>query len=376
VALYPERRIIAFSEFADTVAALHRLLTPHVQVAMLTHAGGRISSGRTSRRDLIAAFTPGARERTHERDRVDLLLATDVLSEGVGLHDASIVIHLDMPWNPARLAQRVGRVRRIGATEASVLVYAMRSPAPAEQMLEIESRLRRKIEEAAHVVGIAGEVLPGVGGSPAESAAGGVERRAGLLRTWRGASSPAEGEAPAVGAVCADRTGAIVCVRIHGTAQLLAFDDRVIDDAVQVDSFISGASRKPAPVDHDFLHRVTEAANAFLAQRAATDVVDLPARRVALHRRELLRRTDRIARSVPRHTRATVSPMLFAARNAAAVPLSAGAERVLEELTHAQLSDEAWLKALGEFAALHATPRESDRVVAVLMLAPKTKPAP
>ena len=41
----------------------------------------------------------------------DVLIATDLLSEGLNLQDAARVVHYDLPWSPARLAQRVGRMR-------------------------------------------------------------------------------------------------------------------------------------------------------------------------------------------------------------------------------------------------------------------------
>ncbi len=364
---HPDRRIIAFSEYTDTVAALYRLLSPHLRVAMLTHSGGRVAGGRATRRDLIDAFAPGSGARTHDRDRVDLLLTTDVLSEGVGLQDASVVVHLDIPWNPARLAQRVGRVRRIGSAAGSVLVYAMSPPAPAARMLELESRLRRKVDEAARAVGITGDVLPGVG-SAEISVSARNEQRAVVLRAWRGASSPTSFGEPVCGAVRASKSGAIICVRIDGVAQLVAFDGRLTDDAAEVDELVRSVTPESAKLNANQRDAAVGAATAWLAQRQTLGVVDLTARRVAHSRRALLQRTERIARATPRHARSAVSPMLFAARSAAAAPLSAGAERALLELTHAPLSDEAWLRALGEFASLHATPASTDTVIAILLL--------
>ncbi|MEK7402904.1 MAG: DEAD/DEAH box helicase [Gemmatimonadota bacterium] len=366
-ALHPHRRIIAFSEYADTVAALYRLLAPTVRVAMLTHAGGRVAGGRTTRRDLLTAFAPGARERTHERDRVDLLLTTDVLSEGVGLQDASIVVHLDLPWNPARLAQRVGRVRRLGSAESTVLVFAMSPPAPAARMLELEGRLRRKIGDAARAVGLAGTILPEL--APATGAAPPTDRTehiAASLGRWR-RTIVRTSDGPVCGAVRASRAGAIVCVRIDDAARLVAWDGRVVSEGAVAD-LISSASSESVGVDAPARDEALSAVHAWLRERRTTDVVDLPARRVAKSRRALLRRAERIAKATPRHVRATVSPLLFAARSAAAVPLSAGTERILHELTLAPLSDEAWLRALSKFAAVHVAQRCSGKLVALLLL--------
>src|SRR5688572_10824059 len=74
-------------------------------------------------------------------ERIDLLLSTDVLSEGVGLQDASVVVHLDLPWTPARLEQRTGRIARLGSRHATVAVYAIAPPASAEAPLDVERRL-------------------------------------------------------------------------------------------------------------------------------------------------------------------------------------------------------------------------------------------
>jgi hypothetical protein len=113
---HPSARILAFSEFASTVRAYFSALRSDAEVGLLTAADARIASGRLPRDALLARFAPVAQgaSKPAERERVSLLLATDLLSEGVNLQDASIVVHLDLPWNPARLAQRLGRVRRPG----------------------------------------------------------------------------------------------------------------------------------------------------------------------------------------------------------------------------------------------------------------------
>src|SRR4029079_8568604 len=135
-------RVVAFSEYADTVVALYRLLSRDQRVAMLTHGGGRVAGGAVARRELLSRFGPFAARAQHERDRIDVLITTDVLSEGVDLQAASVVVHLDLAWNPARLEQRVGRLRRLGAALDRVAVYVMLPPAPAERLLEAEGRRR------------------------------------------------------------------------------------------------------------------------------------------------------------------------------------------------------------------------------------------
>ena len=109
---------------------------------------------RSSRRAM-----PGARGAARA-ERIDLLITTDLLSEGLNLQEASVIVHLDLPWNPARLDQRVGRALRLGSRHEAVTVYSIAPPASAERLLRIETRLRDKLSVAQRTIGVAGRILP------------------------------------------------------------------------------------------------------------------------------------------------------------------------------------------------------------------------
>jgi superfamily II DNA or RNA helicase len=160
-AAHPNERVIAFTEFASTARSYYAHLARQPGVGLLTAREARIASGRLSRDALLARFAPCARHapppRSHER--VTLLITTDLLSEGVNLQDASVVAHLDLPWNPARLAQRVGRVRRPGGARV-VHTYLMAPPASSELLLDMEQRLRRKLESSTSAIGRGFDVVP------------------------------------------------------------------------------------------------------------------------------------------------------------------------------------------------------------------------
>ena len=153
--------IIAFTEWASTARRYFQLLRHQAGVGLLTASRAEIASGRVTRPELLDRFAPrsrGAREPP-DHSRVTLLLATDLLSEGVNLQDASVVVHLDLPWNPQRMAQRVGRIRRLGgATE--VRAYVLAPPADGERLLDVQQRLRVKLRLSAQVVGRGIPVLP------------------------------------------------------------------------------------------------------------------------------------------------------------------------------------------------------------------------
>ncbi|GAP62018.1 hypothetical protein ARMA_0441 [Ardenticatena maritima] len=106
----PKRKIIIFSEYLDTVK--------HVAPVLKRAFPGRVlvAEGNFSKKfydDLLANFD-ASYPRDKQRDDYDILLATDKLSEGVNLNRAGAVINYDIPWNPTRVIQRLGRINRIG----------------------------------------------------------------------------------------------------------------------------------------------------------------------------------------------------------------------------------------------------------------------
>jgi superfamily II DNA or RNA helicase len=93
--------VIIFTEFRDTVDAVLSCVPAGLRVACLH--GGMAASDRHA---VVAAFNTGA---------FDLLVATDTAGEGLNLHHrCRLVVDLELPWNPLRLEQRVGRVDRLG----------------------------------------------------------------------------------------------------------------------------------------------------------------------------------------------------------------------------------------------------------------------
>ena len=170
----PGVRILAFSEFASTIRTYFGLLASDAGVGMLTASEARIASGRLPRDELLDRFAPSAQGARQPplREQVWLLLATDLLSEGVNLQDASIVVHLDLPWNPARLAQRLGRVRRPGGATV-VESWLMSPPATTELLLRAEGRLRAKLARAERAIGRPLQVVPALAPSAHPAAAHG-----------------------------------------------------------------------------------------------------------------------------------------------------------------------------------------------------------
>ncbi len=96
-------------------------------------------------------------------DEVDLLISTDVVSEGQNLQEAQAVISYDMPWNPQRIVQRNGRVIRLKSPHEEVYLYTLLpEPGELEEALKLEAKVRTKIAAANAAVGMESQVLEDV----------------------------------------------------------------------------------------------------------------------------------------------------------------------------------------------------------------------
>ncbi|MCC6930267.1 MAG: DEAD/DEAH box helicase [Gemmatimonadaceae bacterium] len=150
-----DRQVVIFTHSAETAESVFRALRDHARVALLTGRGACIASGAIPRAELLAAFAPDGdrRRRTDDIARVDVLVASDVVSEGVNLHAASVIVHLDLPWTVARFEQRMGRVRRIGSAHGAIASHLILPPADAEELGSAVRVLARKAQLAAGTVG-------------------------------------------------------------------------------------------------------------------------------------------------------------------------------------------------------------------------------
>ncbi len=106
-----KRKVLVFTEFADTVA--------HLAKAVGARFGSRVMSvdGRSftaSKAEAVKHNFDASFEEEKQLDRYDILVTTDKLSEGFNLNRAGLVINYDIPWNPTRVIQRVGRINRVG----------------------------------------------------------------------------------------------------------------------------------------------------------------------------------------------------------------------------------------------------------------------
>ena len=148
---HPERKVLVFTQFADTVRYLERELRAR-GVARMAAATGNTDDLT----NLTWRFSPrsnGREGRVASDDELRVLVATDVLSEGQNLQDCAVVVNYDLPWAIIRLIQRAGRVDRIGQRARDILCYSFLPAEGVERLLRLRARVRTRLGENAEVVG-------------------------------------------------------------------------------------------------------------------------------------------------------------------------------------------------------------------------------
>lgn len=157
----PAEKIAVFSTFADTIKYLEGQLPEEFAGRERIVVLGSDSTP-DERTRALARFAPKSvvgQDYEPAEGEVDLMLATDVLSEGQNLQQADCVISYDMPWNPQRVVQRNGRVIRLLSPHDKVrLVTMLPEQGDLEQLLALEARIRTKVR-AALAVGMESEVI-------------------------------------------------------------------------------------------------------------------------------------------------------------------------------------------------------------------------
>lgn len=192
---------IVFTQFTDTLDALRDRLHHRYrsQLGTFTGDGGKVfrdSDGWVdiSKRDLVEAIWARA---------VTVLLATDAASEGLNLQTCSYLINYDMPWNPMRVEQRIGRVDRLGQVRDTVVIRNFFIKGTVEE--EVYRALASRIDLFSGIVGGLQPILGAVEGAfrgvfrapaseRAKARAAGIQALVGLVESNPGADLPLDAD--------------------------------------------------------------------------------------------------------------------------------------------------------------------------------------
>ena len=311
-------KTVVFVQSRATVHHLMRRLRGH-RLAAVTGERGWFGSEPAGREEILRAFAPRAQGAPPPALALetDVLVATDLLSEGLNLQDALRVIHYDLPWSPARLAQRVGRIDRAGSPHGRIETVTFLPPQSLADALAMERRLvaKRRLQAQAGA---------GPHGFDWCDRLYGLAARAGSPATPGACAAVASAE-PAV----------VLVVRLGGLVEAVVVTDTGAraDPARATRLLEQAAAADPAPFDRAVLERAIRRAAPLLRGRLAA-LED--ARWRAAHRDRLSRRLIpwvlAAARRAAKRRRHADLARLDDLVSRLALGMTAGEELLLEDL--------------------------------------------
>jgi superfamily II DNA or RNA helicase len=158
-----EKKILVFTQYRATADYVYRTLRDNPDTPLTDSNSAVVKGGDDNKQDVIQRFAPeasGYQQTLAESGETELqyVISTDTLSEGVNLQDVSVAVNYDLPWNPMRIVQRVGRIDRIGST-AEKYVHNFYPDGDIEAAIKLLKRLQAKINDIALIVGKENNIL-------------------------------------------------------------------------------------------------------------------------------------------------------------------------------------------------------------------------
>ena len=148
-----DKKVIIFTQFSDTAKYLYDNLNPgdkHNDIDVI-YSGLNKNKAR-----LVGRFAPKANPEykfNKSEYEINILIATDILAEGLNLQDGDLIINYDLHWNPVKLIQRFGRIDRIGSDKDVIYGYNFLPELGIERNLGLTQKLKNRIKEIHDTIG-------------------------------------------------------------------------------------------------------------------------------------------------------------------------------------------------------------------------------
>ena len=152
------KKIIIFTAYADTAKYLYEQLSNWVlenyqlHTALVTGSDNPKTTFKMKKIDLnsvLLNFSPISKERGKLQtveDEIDILIATDCISEGQNLQDCDYLINYDIHWNPVRIIQRFGRVDRLGSRNEQIQLVNFWPSVELDEYINLENRVKQRMK--------------------------------------------------------------------------------------------------------------------------------------------------------------------------------------------------------------------------------------
>ncbi len=154
----PNKKVLVFTAFADTAKYLFNNLQDwakkelNVHIALVTggSVANKTSFGSSDFNQILTNFSPVSKQRDRiqsmpQNDEIDILIATDCISEGQNLQDCDYLINYDIHWNPVRIIQRFGRIDRIGSINKNIQIVNFWPTKDLEKYINLKNRVEARM---------------------------------------------------------------------------------------------------------------------------------------------------------------------------------------------------------------------------------------
>ncbi|MBV2194593.1 MAG: DEAD/DEAH box helicase family protein [Azonexus sp.] len=152
------RKVIVFCAFADTAAYIYEEMEEWARKKLNVHialvSGGakpnRTTFGQADFTQILINFAPRAKKRTKMKSmpqdgEIDILIATDCISEGQNLQDCDLLVNYDIHWNPVRIIQRFGRIDRIGSQNSAIQLVNFWPTPDLNKYINLKNRVEARM---------------------------------------------------------------------------------------------------------------------------------------------------------------------------------------------------------------------------------------
>lgn len=153
------KKVIIFTAFSDTAEYLYEHVSDYVKknfgldTAMITGSEEGRTTAKFKRKDMntvLTCFSPISKNKTLMKSKesavIDVLIATDCISEGQNLQDCDYLVNYDIHWNPVRIIQRFGRIDRIGSKNSAIQLVNFWPDVSLDEYIQLKARVESRMK--------------------------------------------------------------------------------------------------------------------------------------------------------------------------------------------------------------------------------------
>jgi hypothetical protein len=149
------KKVIVFTAFADTAKYLYECLAGwakenNVNIALVAGSETKTTFGKSDYNHILTNFSPVSKKRKMmkglpQEGEIDLLIATDCISEGQNLQDCDFLVNYDIHWNPVRIIQRFGRIDRLGSKNDKIQLVNFWPTKDLDNYINLKERVEARM---------------------------------------------------------------------------------------------------------------------------------------------------------------------------------------------------------------------------------------